>query len=292
MTFQFQKATKRESKARVAIAGVSGSGKTWTALSLARAMGGKVALIDTEHGSASKYADLYEFDTLILEPPYDPDRYIEAMDAAAQAGYDILVIDSLSHAWAGSGGLLEFVDDASTRYKGNTYFAWREATPKQLALVEAILASPMHIIGTLRSKARYILDEKDGKTAPRKVGMEAVQREGFEFEFDVYGEMDLDHKLVISKSRCTPLADAVISRPTGADIASLLMPWLEGEPAPHWMTAEAKSKALGWLEQFGLDEDSACDLLGLDALEQYPGSKDQFKREVERAVKERKAGTR
>ena len=151
----FTRAVKTDSKLRLALAGPPGSGKTFTALSLAYALadGQGVALIDTEHGSASKYADLFPpFDCVNLDT-FHPDLYVEAIKAAERAGYVVLLIDSLSHAWNGKGGLLELVDGIARRSKsGNTYVAWGEATPIQNRLIDTLLAAKLHIIATMRRK--------------------------------------------------------------------------------------------------------------------------------------------
>ena len=109
MAIQFKRAVKSQAKARIGLIGPSGSGKTYTALLLAQTMGQRIAVIDTEHGSASKYADEFQFDTLELAN-FHPQNYIDGIKAAGQAGYDVIIIDSLSHAWAGSGGALELAD--------------------------------------------------------------------------------------------------------------------------------------------------------------------------------------
>ena len=126
----FKKAVKSRSKLRLALIGPSGSGKTYSALAIAAGLGSNIAVIDTEHGSASKYADLFNFDVLELGS-YSPEKYVEALKAAAAAGYDVVVIDSLSHAWMGKDGALEMVDRAAARSKsGNSFGAWREVTPQ------------------------------------------------------------------------------------------------------------------------------------------------------------------
>ena len=235
MGIVFAKAVKYDAKLRMAIAGPSGSGKTWTALSIAKAMGGKCALLDTEHGSAAKYADVFDFDTLALEPPFHPDRFAEAIQAAEAAGYGLLIIDSLSHAWMGQGGLLEIVDNIAARSKSqNSFIAWKQGTPIQLRLVEAILASKIHIIATMREKTEYVVDkEGGGKSSPRKVGLAPIQRDGMEFEFDVLGEMNQENDLAITKTRCPGLTGKVFNKPTGVEIAEILVSWLKGAPAPE-----------------------------------------------------------
>ena len=144
----FTKATKRRAKLRLALCGPTGSGKTYSALAIAQGLGQRIALIDTECGSASLYADKFGFDVLELESGH-PEGYIEAIHEAERAGYDVVIIDSLSHAWMGKDGALELVDKAAKRSKsGNSYMAWREITPHHNKLVEAMLRVPADIIGT------------------------------------------------------------------------------------------------------------------------------------------------
>ena len=231
----FKKATKAQAKARVALIGPSGSGKTYTAMVLAKTLAGdgRFAVIDTERGSASKYSDEFDFDVLELST-FEPDKYVQAIQAAGDAGYAVLVIDSLSHAWSGIGGALEQVDKAKDRsYSKNSFDAWRSVTPMHNALVDAILSSKCHIVATMRVKTEYVIEKNDnGKNVPRKVGLAPVQRDGMEYEFDVVADIDPDHKMVVTKSRCKRLADAVITKPKAADFKPLVE-WLQdGEPAP------------------------------------------------------------
>lgn len=227
----FHKATKEKCKARVGLCGVSGSGKTYSALKIATAMGGRVAVIDSERGSASKYADEFEFDTCNDMPDFSPKCYIDAIKAAEKAGYEVIVIDSLTHAWAGTGGALEMVDSAQAR-GGNKFAAWREVTPWHNKLIEAMVNSSSHIIATLRTKMEYIIeDDGKGKQRVRKVGMAPIQREGMEYEFDVVGDMDLAHTLTITKTRCRPLDGKQFQLP-GEDVALILKSWLNSGEAP------------------------------------------------------------
>lgn len=222
----FTRATKRQSKLRLALIGPSGCGKTYTALTLAGALGEKVAVIDTEHGSASKYADLFGFDVEELDS-FAPAVYVKAIREAEAAGYDVLVIDSLSHAWMGKDGALEQVDRAAKRSQsGNSFAAWRDVTPQHNALVEAMIASRLHLIVTMRAKMEYS-QEKDskGKTIIRKVGLAPIQRDGLEYEFDVVADMDLDNTLMVSKTRCPALNGAIIEKPD-ASFADVLKAWL------------------------------------------------------------------
>lgn len=233
---QFKKATKRQAKARIAIDGPSGSGKTYSALIAAQvlARGGQVAVVDTERGSASLYADLFEFDVLELDR-FDPRVYVEAIQAAEEAGYAVIVLDSLSHAWEGEGGALDLVDDASKRSKsGNSFTAWKDVTPLHRRLVDAMLQSKAHVIATMRTKMEYVQekDERTGKTVIRKVGMAPIQRQGIEYEFTIVGDMDIEHNLIISKSRCAEMADAVVSKPD-AKFWKRFADWLNSGEEPE-----------------------------------------------------------
>jgi hypothetical protein len=246
MSMMFQKATKRSARLRMALIGVAGAGKTYTALNIAKHLGEKVAVIDTERGSASKYSDYVRVrrsGTRNLRRS-DVRRGIQA---AEEAGYDVLIIDSLSHAWTGKGGALDQVDKIAKRSQsGNTFGAWRDVTPQHNALVEAIINAKMHIITTMRAKTDYVQEknEKTGKVTVRKVGLAPVQRDGLEYEFDVVADLDQDNNLIVGKTRCPAVAGAVMPK-AGRDIARTLRAWLsEGgaavEAAPR---AEAKAEA-------------------------------------------------
>lgn len=228
----FKKATKEKSKLRLALMGPSGSGKTFTALTFASALSDKIAVIDSERGSASKYADLFSFDAVDLDS-HAPQTYINMIREAEKAGYEVLIIDSLSHAWSGKDGALEQVDKAAKKSQsGNSFAAWREVTPQHNALVDAMLQSKCHVIATMRTKQEYVLEENErGRKVPRKVGMAPVQREGVEYEFDVICDLNLEHDLVVSKTRCH-LVDGVVTRNPGRDFAETLKNWLDNGVAP------------------------------------------------------------
>jgi hypothetical protein len=224
----FQKATKRAVRARVAIDGPSGSGKTYTALEWARILGKRVAVIDTERGSASLYSDIFDFDVLEISPPFHPDRFVDAIRDAEKAGYEVLIIDSLSHAWEGEGGVLDIVDAAASRQNGNSYTAWKSGTPILRHLIDTVLATDMHVLVTMRSKTEYVLEENDrGKTTPRKVGMAPVMRAGAEYEFTLVGDMDLEHRMTITKSRCPALSDLVVQPGRAAEAAETFVNWTQ-----------------------------------------------------------------
>jgi hypothetical protein len=231
--FVFAPASKEQAKARIALAGPSGSGKTYTALLLGRFLGGRHAVIDTERGSASKYADEFAFDTLRMTK-FDPRDLVAALAAAQAAGYEVVTVDSMSHFWMGTGGMLELVDAAAKRSAGgNSFGGWKEARPHERRMIDALLAYDGHVIVTMRTKTEYVVEEDNrGRKVPRKIGLKPEQRDGIEYEFDIVGDLDLENTLTVTKSRCRILSGAVINRP-GQDMAEAVLGWLgDGKPAP------------------------------------------------------------
>lgn len=243
----FHKAVKRDAKLRLALCGPAGSGKTFTLLSLATHLGGPIAYVDTEHGSASKYAhtdtcggagkcaDPSHFDFEVVEPKsFDPREMVKFIDGAVEGGYRVICADSLSHYWMGPGGELELVDSkAKSDTRGNSFAAWKSVTPLHNALVDKMISAPIHLLVGMRTKTEWVVEKDDkGKSVPRKIGMAPVMRDGIEFEFDVCGDMDQDNNLSITKSRCSALQGKVINRP-GRDMAVTLIEWLAGAPAKH-----------------------------------------------------------
>lgn len=232
---KFEKAVRKKAKLRLALSGPSGSGKTYSALLLAKGIGGKTAVIDTERGSASLYADVHDFDALDLDPPYTPERFIEAIKAAEGAGYEIIIIDSLSHEWSGVGGCLELVDEiAKAKYRGNSWSAWNDVTPRHRALLDALLRSPMHVIATMRSKTETAQTEgPNGKKQVVKLGMKSEQRDGAEYEFTVALDIVHDgHFAMASKDRTRLFSGD--PKPITEETGRQLKAWLEsGEVVPE-----------------------------------------------------------
>jgi hypothetical protein len=249
---KIQKATKKRSKLRMALCGPSGSGKTYTALRFAFALASddkRICVIDTERGSASKYVGEapdgipWKFD--VIEPAtFSPTVYTEAIIMAYEAGYDVLIIDSLSHAWSGKGGALEMKDNI-----GQSWTAWRKVTPVHDKMVDTILRCPMHVIVTMRSKMEHVQEEDGrGKTVVRKVGMAPIQRAGMEYEFDVVMDMDWSHIGTVSKTRCSAITDATQHFPD-ARFMKPVIDWLddgvivdEVDEAPAPPTKDEKQK--------------------------------------------------
>lgn len=233
----FTKATKAASRIKMAIVGPAGSGKTYSALAIASGLG-RVALIDSEHGSASKYADMFDFDVVDLDQ-HHPQTYVDMIKGAEEGGYDVLIIDSLSHAWNGVGGALELVDAAAAKSRsGNSFTAWKDVTPIQRRLIDAILVSKMHIVCTMRAKTEYVIENVNGRNTPRKVGIGPVQRDGVEYEFDIVGEIDQSHVMTITKTRI-PALDNFHEIP-GRSFVDILAKWLSSSAAPVAKQAQAE----------------------------------------------------
>ena len=249
----FQKATKTQSRLRLALSGASGSGKTYSALSIASHLGQSIALIDTERGSASKYADIFNFDVCDLKE-FHPGKYVEAIKAADAAGYDVIIIDSLSHAWF-----------AELDMAGGNFSNWAKIKPLERALIDAMLSSSAHVIGTMRSKTEWIMTtttNKSGKETlmPTKVGTAPMQAAGIEYEFDLAGELNLDHLLNISKSRCPGLSNTTHLNP-GRELAELLMMWLtDGVEMPESGSSK-RDRVKAARTAIGLDVESVKVLL-------------------------------
>lgn len=246
----FQPAQKATTKARIALAGPSGSGKTYTALAVATGLadGQPIALVDTEHGSASLFADRFAFDTAVMSPPYQVDKYKRAIAEAEQGGYGVLVIDSLTHAWKGEGGVLDQVDAEKKRSGGgaNDFSAWKTGDKLWRSLLDAILAADLHVIATMRSKTEWVLEaDQRGKQVPRKVGMAPEARDGIEYEFTLTGDIDHAHTLIVSKSRAEQFADAVIEKP-GHEFGGQLLAWLrDGKPVADTFQAAGQQNLDG-----------------------------------------------
>lgn len=217
-----RKAERRKAKLRLGISGASGSGKTWSALEIATGIGGKIGLIDTESGRAELYGNDFDYDVIRLDAPYSPDRYMSAIGAFEEAGYDTIIIDSMSHAWSGEGGVLSIVERAG----GNTFSnGWKTATPKQNSLIDKIINCKSHVIVTLRVKTEYVVEKDDrGKSIPKKVGLSPVQRDNLEYEFMMFMNMSQDHLAHVSKDN-TKLYDQEYIKPS-KDMGKKLLEWL------------------------------------------------------------------
>lgn len=201
----FRKAERKQVKLKIGISAPSGAGKTYSSLLCAKGICGdwsKIAVIDTENGSAELYSDLGDYAVCPIAPPFTPQKYIDAIHEAEKEGFQVLIIDSLSHAWSGEGGLLDMQSKAAKASRsGNSYVAWREVTPEHNKLVDAILQSPLDIIVTTRAKAEYVVTDENGKKGYKKIGLAPIFRDGLEYEMTVFFDMTQDHLANASKDR-------------------------------------------------------------------------------------------
>ena len=280
----FKKATKAQAKARLLFSGASGSGKTTAALTVAAQLGKRIAFIDTEAGSASLYADRFDFDVLELSPPYSPESFIEAIEAAEGSGYDVVVIDSITHEWSGPGGCLDIKTKLGDRFQD-----WAKVTPRHDRFIQSMMRSKCHVIATVRAKQGYSMDER-GKV--QKSGMDPQQRDGIDFEFTVCWNINAQHMAEAQKDR-TRLFDGkpeVITAETGKRLAE----WLNaGEAAPieqeedligiirhHKLANKLVSFTLAKLGKDNLDE---CSQAELKRIKNYLDAQERTNTEMEDA---------
>ena len=271
MDFQIKKAKREKIYAKIALMAPSGGGKTYSALRLATGMAqeieketgkkAKILMGNTEQKRGYYYANEFEYDIVDIEAPHEPEKYVDFINFAVQNGYDILIIDSLSHAWSGQGGVLEMVDrKAATSRSNNSYTAWRDVTPEHNRLVDTILQCKMHVIVCMRSKTAYELQENErGKKVPVKVGLAPVQRDGMEYEFTIVFDIEREkHYAVASKDR-TGLFDGKIE-PITTETGELIRKWIDGgvdvpQPAPAEAQQPAPAPAANKYEYVLIGED-------------------------------------
>jgi AAA domain len=215
---EIRKSERKKAKIKLALQGSAGSGKTYSSLLIAKGLTGgdftKTAIIDTENKSADLYAHLGDYNVVSMESPYSPERYIEAIELCERAGMEVIIIDSISHCW-------DYLLDVHSNMLGNSFTNWGKITPRQNAFVNKILRSNAHIISTMRVKQDYVLNQKNGKMVPEKVGLKAIQRNDLDYEFTIVFDIDSAHYAKASKDRTGLFIDKpefVINASTGKKI--------------------------------------------------------------------------
>src|SRR5215213_440538 len=196
---QLRKATRKKAKMRLGLSAVSGGGKTYSALIIAKGMAGdwdKIAIIDSENSSADLYAHLGDYNVLPIAAPFTPEKYIGAIKACEKAGMEVIIVDSISHEWDGKGGCLEIVESLGGKYQD-----WAKVTPRHQAFIDAIIHSPSHVITTVRRKQDYEMIKDGNKIRIEKAGLKEITREGFEYELTINLELDTHHNATASKDR-------------------------------------------------------------------------------------------
>ena len=218
---ELKKASRKKVKLRLGMSGASGFGKTYSALLLAYGMTNdwsKIAVIDTENGSAELYSNLGEYNVLNLSAPFAPEKYIEAITTCENAGIEVIIIDSISHEWEGKGGCLDIHAEL-----GGQFAHWAKVTPRHNAFMQSILQSKCHVITTVRRKQDYdMVKNEKGRVEPVKVGLKEVTRDGFEYELTVNFEiLNEKHLVKASKDRTSMFANEpefIITTETGKKI--------------------------------------------------------------------------
>lgn len=215
---QLRQSERKRAKIKMALQGSAGSGKTYSSLLLAQGLTNgdfsKVAIIDTENGSADLYSHLGNYNVLSLQTPFTPQKYVEAIEVCEKAGMEVIILDSISHCW-------DYLLDYHSSLAGNSFTNWAKIKPLEKLFIDKILQSNAHVIATMRTKQDYVLNQKDGKFIPEKVGLKAVQRDGLDFEFTLVFDVDIKHFAVASKDRTEIFMDKPefkISTETGKKI--------------------------------------------------------------------------
>lgn len=273
MTIEIRKAQRTQAKLRIGLSSPSGGGKTYSALLLAKGLvgeWGKIGLIDSENGRGDIYSDLGDYSIITLKPPFTPESYIEAIRAFENAGMEAIIIDSTSHEWDGEGGCLQLNEKlAIAKYKGNTWSAWSETTPRHQRFLDAITSSSAHVLTTVRNKVdtQYV----DGKV--KKIGMKEIQREGFEYELTVNFTIDRDSHAVMASKDNTRLFEGkdpfVITEQTGetlrdwvlsgaadknAEEKKVIRETIKGQVATLGKTMEWLEKSVGMINNMSVQE--------------------------------------
>ena len=267
----FKKAERKKAKLKISIIGHSGSGKTLSALLIAKGLGKKIAVVDTENGSASLYSDregVPEFDVLDIKPPFETEKYSAAIKGAVEGGYDVIILDSVSHLWSGTGGLLE-QKSMIDRRGGNSYTNWGPVTKKYESFISDILQSDIHIICTVRSKEGVEMQKDErGKSVPVKIGVDPIMRDGFDYEFSLVLEMSHSHEASVRKDR-TGLFDGKIFKPS-EEVGTTLMKWLDSGKEPEPVKVEVDPNSV-------TDEEVKALLALIETQEEVKALKDKVK---------------
>lgn len=227
MTMTFKPASRSGSSLMIGIIGQTSTGKTYSALLLTRGLvgeKGKIAFVDCEGGMANLYAHVTDFDIITLNPPYTPEKFIEAIDSAVAAGYNAVILDTISHEWSGEGGILDEQSAIENKDPKRRWSCWGELTPRHNKFLNAMIRSPIHVVATMRMKMKYTVDYIDGKNTPRKIGLEPIQRENVEYEFPFLLEMDASHTATVIKDKSEILGE--MFRPT-VETGNALRVWIE-----------------------------------------------------------------
>ena len=280
---QLKQSQRQQVRLRLGLSGVSGFGKTKSALLLAFGMTedwSKIAVIDTENSSASLYSDLGSYKVLDLQAPYSPERYIQAIELCEKSGIEVIIIDSASHEWNGSGGCLEIHEKLGGRFQD-----WANVTPRHQAFINKILQSTCHVITTTRRKMDYSLDVgSNGKTKVVKHGTKEITRDGFEYELTINFELVNENHLAKASKDRTGLfmnkPEFLITAQTG----KMILDWCNAGIAETATVATSVQLNLEAIEiNKVITKIGECNTLTelLALYKQFPGYQEQLKPEYE-----------
>lgn len=273
-----RKAERQQAKLRIGFSGPAGSGKTMSALLVAKGLcrGNmeKICVIDTENKSADLYSHLGPYFVYPISAPYTPEKYIKAIKECEENGIEACIVDSMAHEWKGEGGILAI----HAAMGGNSFTNWAIVGPRHDKLINTILESKMHILTTVRTKTDYVIEMNEkGKQAPVKVGLKEETREGFEYELTLNFNIDQNSLASQSKDR-TGLFYGHHPRVLNESDGALLLEWSESGAAPiadkvevdpyvELLNSSADLKALG----------AAWKAIPADNKADYQGLKDTLK---------------
>lgn len=215
-------AERKQSFMKLGLQAPSGAGKTYSALLLAKGLVGdlsKVAIIDSEK-SADLYAHFGDYQVLTLDPPLSPKNYIKAIEVCKKEGMQVIIIDSLSHAWS-------YLKSYHATMAGNSFQNWSTLKPLHSELIDTIIQTPIHFICTLRTKHDYVMTEKNGKIVPEKVGLKAVTTDDTEYEFSIVFELDIAHHATVSKDRTGLFAPLKVPFIISEDTGKVIKEWCD-----------------------------------------------------------------
>ena len=226
---EIRKSERKKAKIKMALQGPSGAGKTMSSILIAKSLSSnnlkKVTIIDTENGSADLYAHLGEYNVITLKPPFTPENYEKAIDLALGAGMEILIVDSLSHTW---NELLDY----HSKLAGNSFTNWNKVNPRLNSLINKILQCEAHVIVTMRTKQDYVLNQRNGKYIPEKVGLKSVMKDGVDFEFTLVFDIDSKHNAIVSKDRTSLFSNVGYFKIT-ENTGKILLEWSNNNTLSH-----------------------------------------------------------
>lgn len=273
---QLRKSERRKAKIKMALQASSGAGKTMSAILLAQGLTrgnlSKVAVIDTENGSADLYAHLGEYNVISLKPPFTPQKYIQAIEICENAEMEVIIIDSISHNW-------DYLLDYHSSLVGNSFTNWAKIKPLEKMFIDKILQTDTHVIATMRKKQDYVLNHKDGKFIPEKVGLKAVQRDGIDFEFTLVFDIDIKHFAVSSKDRTGLFMDKPEFKIT-PNTGQMILDWCkEGAEQEIVTKVSTLDKEIDAIKQKIVQSKNIAELLGI--YKQFPEHKERLRPEYE-----------